>query len=238
MPGEPPTETAVRRYRCLTEDCDNVFDGRPCLFRGRDILPDRRCQDCQSKREAERRLTGAGLDQRQLEVEWRETCPPLYRDTDPARLPADMLKAAQSWTGAHGLGFAGKPGTGKTRAAYLALRRMHFQGRSCCAITGTELRRLLSEVYARDESERSEARQRVRAIRGCAYLLLDDLGKQRFTEAAEEDVFDLLETRSAQMRPIVWTTNSTAQELAGRLSSDRAGAIIRRLTEFSEILKP
>jgi hypothetical protein len=37
--------------------------------------------------------------------------------------------------------------------------------------------------------------------------------------------------------PIIWTSNSDARGLHGMFSQDRGDAIIRRLAEFSEIVK-
>jgi hypothetical protein len=226
--------TGKRKYRCAGESCAEVFEAPPVMFDGRDIMTVRRCPACVEKWEAEQ---NAGTAPAELDESWNSICPPLYRENDLKRLPDALTTAASEWTGERWLGFTGQAGAGKTRAAYIALRRMHYAGKDCCAITGTQLRRLLSDAYADDPSDRAEARSTIKAIRSCRFLLLDDLGKQRFTEAAQEDVFDLLETRAAHLRPIIWTTNSSRAELANRLSADRSNAIIRRLAEFSDITK-
>ena len=223
-----------QEYHCAGESCSQVFQAPPVMFAGRDIAATRRCPSCVAKWEAEQI---AGDSPSELAESWNGICPPLYRENDLSRIPDALKAAAANWEGKRWLGFAGKAGTGKTRAAFIALRRMHFAGSDCYAITGTQLRRLLSDAYADNQSDRAEARQTIKTIRSCRYLLLDDLGKQRFTEAAQEDVFDLLETRAAWERPIIWTTNSGAKDLSNRLSSDRADAIIRRLSEFSDITK-
>jgi hypothetical protein len=223
---------SLMKYTC--PKCSSTFEAEPVLFGGRDLLPVRHCPPCVDHHEAQQ---SAGPDLGELESAWQEICPPLYRDTDLRQIPAPLMDAVNGWTGERWLGFAGRPGTRKTRAAFVALRRMHYAGKECHAITGTQLRRLLTDAYADDPSDRAEARATVKRIRTCRFLLLDDLGKQRFTEAAQEDVFDLLETRAAYRRPIIWTTNSGKEALADRLSSDRSSAIIRRLAEFSDITK-
>lgn len=238
MPGEMTAEIETapeREYRCVSTGCNAVFLSPPVLYGGRDLLPSRRCPECVARWEASQ--GDAGMERQRLDAEWLHICPALYRESDPARIPSELVAAANRFDGCRWLGFAGKAGTGKTRAAYIALRRMHDAGKACHAITGTELRRLLSDLYADDQNDRADARLRFKTVRNCDVLLLDDLGKQRFTDSAQEDVFDLLERRSAHLRPIIWTTNSGAKELADRLSADRAGAIIRRLSEFSEIVK-
>ena len=56
---------------------------------------------------------------------WEELCPPLYRESDTARLPAAALAAVADYRyGALGLGFVGVSGLGKTRAMMLLCHRL------------------------------------------------------------------------------------------------------------------
>jgi DNA replication protein DnaC len=66
-------------------------------------------------------------------------------------------------------------------------------------------------------------------------LLLDDLGKNRMTERAEVELYDLLEHRTGHLLPTFWTSNSNAAGLHDMFSPDRADAMLRRLgKEFCE----
>lgn len=228
--------TETRRYVCHT--CGIEFTGTPVLWDdGRDLMARRACQGCVDARNEQRAQEQRDNDNQGRYNDWLQICPPLYRDTDLSRLPNSLSDALENWNGRYGLGFIGDAGKGKTRAAFEALRRRHYLGKSCEAITGPQLRRLLTDIYATDQAERSEARARFKRLRTVQVLLLDDLGKQKFTESAQEDLFDLLETRVSHCLPVIWTTNSGGKELATRLAGDQGGAILRRLVEFSTIVK-
>jgi DNA replication protein DnaC len=68
-------------------------------------------------------------------------------------------------------------------------------------------------------------------------LLIDDLGKQKMTERAETELYDVLEHRTNNLKPTLVTTNATGQQLARMLSEDRRQPIIRRIKDFSTIVK-
>ena len=59
----------------------------------------------------------------------------------------------------------------------------------------------------------------------------------RLTDAVQSHLFDLLEERTANERPTFWTSNAGGAELAAMFSPDRAEPLLRRLTEFSKIIK-
>jgi DNA replication protein DnaC len=58
------------------------------------------------------------------------------------------------------------------------------------------------------------------------------------TDREEAELYNLLESRTAWAKPIIWTSNSNARQLHGMFTPDRADAILRRLTEFSTIVNP
>jgi hypothetical protein len=56
------------------------------------------------------------------------------------------------------------------------------------------------------------------------------------TERSELELFDLLEHRSSHELPIIWTANAAKGDLRKMLSSDRGEPILRRLSEFTNII--
>lgn len=226
----------MKTYCCHT--CNRAFEGDPVLWQGRDLLASRACPDCVAKHEHDTRRAAESALYRDQQAKWQRICPPLYQDTDFKMLPESLQKAVCDWSAVVGLGMVGKAGSGKTRAAFEALRRQHYSFKHCFAITGSGLHRALVAAYGRDDQERTTARCTLVEARTADFLLLDDIGKQKFTDANEAELFDLLDHRFTHYRPTIWTTNSTSKELGERLSTDRGSAIIRRLCENTTIVKP
>lgn len=168
-----------------------------------------------------------------LDCVWHRLCPPLYRSTDPARLPAGPLAAVRRWTfGPQGLLAVGPTGSGKTRACYLLLHDLHLAGVPLrtfdCAAFGHEVARRF-----RDGDGEAWA-DRLAAHRGVVFL--DDLGKVPFTERVEAELFALVERRTSHRLPIIATTNASGSDLEDRLSTDRGAPLVRRLREFCEVV--
>lgn len=167
---------------------------------------------------------------------WRKVCPPLYRDTDRDRLPPGGLTAVDHWPfGPQGLGFVGDSGRGKTRTMMLLLRRMLMEhGRSCSYVT--------SASFSHEVSRRAGSGKPGDLDDYLAWLcradlwFLDDIGKGRLTDRVESELYHVIETRTANLRPILFTSNASGQALADSMSEDRGTPIIRRLREFCEVV--
>lgn len=202
------------------------------------LLPRHHCDDCTDK------IIAAEAERQRLEVvasrraRFAELVPPLYRQTDKTRLLPVLRDCADKWEyGAKGLGFVGEAGAGKTRAATLILQRMNDAGFSVAWISATRFAQAAADSFSNDAVERDEAKRIIRRAGRAHLLLLDDLGKERMTDRAEMQLYDLLEHRTGHELPTIWTSNSDAAGLHAMFSPDRADAMIRRLSEFSEIIK-
>ena len=170
---------------------------------------------------------------------WNKLCPPLYRDTDPTRLPQPLHDAITSYNpySARGIGIVGEPGKGKTRAALLILRKFLEAGQFPLAISAARLSRLSADQFSPILSVAQEAREKLESARSRSALLIDDIGKGRFTDRAEMEFYDILEHRTSHLLPTIWTANATSKALRSMLSEDRGAAIIRRLSEFGDIVR-
>lgn len=162
--------------------------------------------------------------------------PPLYRSTDKTRLRPILREAVERWKpDKMGVGFVGEAGSGKTRAATLMLRAASEEGRSVLWISGTRLARAAAECFSGNAPEREAAKKTVALASRVNVLLLDDLGKEKMTDRAEMQLYDLLEHRTSHELPTLWTSNSNAAGLHAMFSPERADAINRRLgKEFCE----
>lgn len=192
------------------------------------------CQECVD-READEKARAESLHRQ--EMEWQAVCPPLYRDTDPKRIPRKILDKVNSWEhGPKGLGLLGSAGLCKTRAAFLLIRRMIEEGRSVATISATGFSRLCIEQFDDDLKTKNIAKDKMRWLRRREVILFDDIGKQKFTERVEIELYDLLEYRTSNLLPVIWTANASSKQLLTMLSDDRGEPILRRLSEFSEIV--
>lgn len=160
-------------------------------------------------------------------------CPSLYQKTDVARLPASQLSQAMAWKyGPKGLILLGETGTGKSRVAWMLLKRIIVEDRPerqfewfDCISFGHSIAK-----HYRDE----DAEVWLERIAKTPILFFDDLGKLKLTERAETELFGIVEKRCADQLPIIVTTNDTGDSLAARMTDNRGPAMIRRLREFCE----
>jgi len=166
-------------------------------------------------------------------------CPPLYRDTDGARLPQKQLGDVLSWTyGPKGLFLVGPARTGKTRCAWLLLKRMMEQGRSVRAFDGVGWQLAVSRAFGSPDDTEGWFRMLVEPD----ILFIDDLFKGKLTEAQELAVHGVLERRSSQLQPVIATSNTmSAKDLVARMTEagikDRAEAIVGRIREFCKTVR-
>ena len=164
-------------------------------------------------------------------------CPPLYRECDPKLLPpgsAAHLETALQWKfGPRGLLLTGVTNKGKSRIAWQVIRAafierpLSFRFFDCIAF-GHEIAR----HYRAEDCE--EWLEKLAAL---DLIFFDDLGKLKMTERAEAELFGLIERRTANMLPIIATTNDTGETLAARMTEQRGPAFVRRLRDFNDVIQ-
>jgi DNA replication protein DnaC len=163
-------------------------------------------------------------------------CPKLYQSSDPARLPAGPLARAMAWQyGARGLILTGETGKGKTRIAWLLLRRvliedvkrLRFYWFDCVGFGHA-----IGQHYKDEDAEKW-----LEKLGTADLVFFDDLGKLKLTERAETELFGLVERRCANELPMIVTTNDTGDSLAARMTENRGPAMMRRLREFCDVIK-
>lgn len=195
------------------------------------------CEDCDLRRIEMLKQEQALLEQQRRQEAFHTLCPPLYRESDPQRIPAPFLRECEAWeVSPMGLGFVGIAGTGKTRAAWMLLKRLHFSGVRVFGITATAFAKACADQWHDDPQAKGMAEDTLTRCRRTKVLLLDDLGKNKMTERAELELFDLLEHRTSHELPAIWTANAGRETLKQMLSSDRGEPILRRLAEFTKII--
>ncbi len=216
---------APSKAACQTKDFEVTYFCVHCPkeWQGHSDTPGRRASECMA---CQRRLAN---------VRFRAICPPLYLETDPARLNTPKMLQVYAWKyGPRGLLINGQTGLGKTRMAWLLLEKiltvekpkLSFAYFDCVSF-GHEIAR---------HYQREDAESWLSDLARKDLVFLDDLGKLKLTERAEAELFGLIERRCAYKKPIIATTNDTGETLAARVTDNRADALVRRLREFCEVI--
>lgn len=219
------------------ETCKKTFSYEPLIGpNGREWYLPKICDECKVIREAGLVADREAESKAKRQKEWELICPPLYRYTDASRLSPEFQTLIKSWEfGPKGIGLVGSAGLCKTRTAFEILKAHHFSSVRVIAASNRSLRDTFQNQFSDDPRAKSEARLNIEKFHDAQILMLDDIGKSKMTPRVEEGIYDLLEDRSSNMLPTIWTANASADELSAMMSPDRADPIIRRLVEFSEV---
>lgn len=193
------------------------------------------CPKCATeRREADAKTEQARLD-RERESRWHSLCPPAYRDTVIEKLP-NPNKATEilSWNyGATGLLLHGKTRKGKSRCAWLLVRKVFEAGKSIRVLDS-----MAGFQYgAAFANSGREAQEWVDVRCRCGLLFFDDVFKVKLTDSFEAAVFAIVDYRLSHQLPILATLNDTGDTLAARMSSDRGEAFVARLKEMCQVIQ-
>ena len=230
----------ISKSRTLTcSECSQEFHHEPVIFQSKEVFRPVHCDPCNERIVANRERLQADAEKREWMKRFELMVPPAYLDTDPSKLSAGLRQVISGYDGSgRGIGLVGPAGSGKTRAAVLMLRQCQEAGKNTFFLASTDFARMSSAQFADNPALRDIAQSSIRLCKFAEVLLLDDVGKARFTDRVESDFYDLLEWRTSRKLPTLWTSNSDAAGLMEMFSKDRAEAIVRRLgTEFSTIVK-
>lgn len=221
--------------KCVLCGCD--FDTEQITFLDRVISFQTHCDPCITIATEKRDIEEQRQKLEQREAEFWAMVPKIYQTTDENQIAPQLKKAIREWKyGPIGLGFKGPSGSQKTRASVLLLYSLHKSGRSVFYLKATNLTKNALEAFSDDKGTKKQALEAMRQATECHVLLLDDIGKGRLSPSAEESLYALLDTRTENMLPTIWTTNADSSQLHDMMSEDRGDAIMRRLVEFSKII--
>lgn len=142
-----------------------------------------------------------------------------------------------------GLFIAGDIGTGKTFLASCLAADLVRRGRVVQWCNASRMLREIRESFGNNRVSEAEVMRRFTAP---GLLVIDDLGKERPTEWALEQLFCVVNERYDRRRPVVVTTNYGGEELVRRLTprADASGcqddtsarAIVDRLRSMCELV--
>ena len=212
------TEDIYRCTACGTEDR---------LMRRNDLLGDPFvCWGCTEAKEAELKTRWERM------AEWTRQCPKAYRESDWRQLPCrHLINEVQSWSyGKRGVVFAGSPGVGKTRLAYILLKRLHAEGKRVRAMTATDF-----ALGVQEQGGKHKLPEWLKDLCSVSVLLLDDLGKEKLSESVVAQLFHVLDKRMAEELPVLITTNYKGQHFIERFG-EYGEPLYRRLKEACIIM--
>lgn len=216
----------------LCKTCKAAFEFELLPIGNQKMIPNL-CTPCAEERGKELERKQGDAKKREKEAQWAALCPPLYRDTDPHRLPKEPLQKALKWQmGAKGLLLRGETGRGKTRIATLLLNRLHHTD-------GLKVRTFFANHFSHSIEQRfgeCEGAEWIAKLSEADVVFFDDLGKFKLTERVEAELFGLIEERIANLKPIIATTNLTGAALVEKMTEDRGAPLVRRLREFCELI--
>ncbi len=184
------------------------------------------CWDCLEVKEAERNTRWDRM------AEWTKQCPKAYRESDWKQLPCrHLINEVQAWEWQkRGVVFAGSPGVGKTRLAYIMLKRLHAEGKRVRAMTATDF-----ALGVQEQGGKHKLPEWLKDLCSVSVLLLDDLGKEKLSESVVAQLFHVLDKRMAEELPVLITTNYKGQHFIERFG-EYGEPLYRRLKEACIIM--
>jgi DNA replication protein DnaC len=227
----------MKTKELICTNCNSNFDAEVLELGGREMTFQTLCDPCLEIKTAQVEQERSEKARKARQNEFWVMIPPIYQETDKSRLHANLRAEIDSYTyGRTGLGFAGESGAGKTRAMILLLQRIHEQGKSVMYMKATRLTEVAYQRFDDDYKIKDAAKAAINRCKSADCLLIDDIGKGRLPQSAEELLFDIIDTRMEMQVPLFWTSNAKAKDLHGNFSPDRADPIIRRIGEFTKII--
>ncbi len=124
-----------------------------------------------------------------------------------------------------GLILVGPAGCGKSHIAAAVVQALMDKGSLCIFQSVPDLLKKIRATYG---NEGNEGADMVKALEDCDLLVLDDLGSERWTAWAEEQIYTLIDHRYRNEKPIVVTTNLKLNKLEQVLGT----RIMDRLVEM------
>lgn len=229
-------------------DCGQTYLHEPMIFGEKDMLDHVTiCDSCTTKAE---RQEERSKREAKAKSSWEDSVPAEYRKTDVEhpgyKKHMAVHRLSMSWLkGDHigqderrlFLGLIGESGQCKTRVISQVVKRIIWEGGSVLWLNSSRFQWACQNQFNDENSK--EASKWLRRYQDASCLIFDDIGSLKSTEAVSDNLYALLEHRTAFGLPMLWTSNETIDEmLAGKGLTEKARKRnISRLAGFSNILE-
>lgn len=173
---------------------------------------------------------------------------PLYRNTSVEMLKGNLahperIDQVLNWQydakSPNGLIIFGESGAGKTRALTLLLKKLITQD-----LVGVSEHSL--KVFYAGELERAimssfgdirNYDKLIANLSNVGLLVIDDFGKEKFTERFEVAIFAIFENRISNLKPTIFTTNFVGESFQKRFTDkEQFQPFYRRIKEFNNAI--
>lgn len=209
------------------KECGAFFESKRVSFFGKPILAQKFCPGCVVI--LTRKVEHA--KQIELEARWMALCPADFQNTNPCdtRLNVQSVEAVFQWTfNPKGLLLHGKTGLGKTRAIWHLLQRLYL-------MEGIRFKWMTAATFCEKSSDaagKGESDEFTESLVSPQILFIDDIGKGKMTERNAGSLFNVLDQRFINQKPVFMTMNLIGEELAKRIDPDMGAPLVRRMREF------
>ena len=245
------TESPIERESAHCRTCGKAFESAVCrnpLDNSKVLARQLHCDQCveneKQRQESAEQQRRAEQAEEALRKVWDAICPAEFRtrleggQTDEVRLDREqplLSEVINHPLGSQGLILRGTTGAAKTRCMYRLLRRYFLVNPrpSIIAVTSGRFDR-----ECRDAAGTFTLTKWFKRMASTDVLFIDDIGKGKWGPGTSGQLWEIIDDRCANNRPIFMTTNFTGAKLAEVLSldADTAGPLLRRLREHCKVI--
>ena len=238
------TTPAHSEQRTCTQ-CSRPYDHVPVMIDDFDMIAHfTTCDPCSAllerkEAQAERKAKAESAWESTVEAEYRNT------STDHPDFPRPIFKQCLNWMRGEKvngidplpfLGLIGKSGLCKTRVISQVVKHIIWRGEFVTWVNSAKFQWCCQNQF--NDHSSKESTSFLKTYRTTRNLVFDDIGSLKATETVSDNLYALLEYRTANRLPMMWTSNESLDEmLVGKILTEKQRArSMSRLGGFSNII--